>query len=74
LPVLTTVFILQLWIFIRTLKGISVIFNRYPTKIYIMGFIGVVVVVAAFYGYYDYTSGFSSYLHHFVDSIAPFSK
>ncbi len=74
LPVLSTVLILQLWIYIRTLKGISVIFNRYPTKIYILGFIFLIISAASLYGYYDYTSSFSSYVHHFVDSIAPFSK
>ncbi|MBW7887978.1 MAG: hypothetical protein H3C35_06410 [Bacteroidetes bacterium] len=72
IPVLISIAILTLWIFIRTLKGISVLFVIYPTKVYMVGTIIVIILLAGLYGALDYTRSFSIYGRYFIDSIVPF--
>lgn len=58
--------ILTLWVMYRFLKGVSIIYDVYPPKVYAAG---VLILIAGFvllYGYLDYTQATSGYLKHLM--------
>jgi hypothetical protein len=62
LPSLVVIAVLVFWVFLRLLKGLSIIFDAFPPKVYFMGILSVVGVLALLYFYLDYTQSASVYL------------
>ncbi len=61
LPSLIFVALLLLWVLFRLLKGISIIFDVYIVKMYVLGVLSIVCVAAIVYFYFDYTQAASTY-------------
>jgi hypothetical protein len=72
LPILISVLVFQILVLIRTLKGMSVLFNMYPTKIYIFGCSIVIIIAGGIFAYLDYTRVFTVYITFFIHAIVPF--
>jgi hypothetical protein len=54
--------IISLWVMGRMFKGISIIFDVYPAKIYLGGFLFIAICLIAIYGYLDYSQSATMYL------------
>lgn len=66
LPSFILIGILVIWTTYRFLKGVSVIFDVYPLKVYVVGVLIIVGSLALLYGYLDYTQSTSIYLRHII--------
>lgn len=53
----------------RLFKGISIIFDVYPIKVYASGVLLIVLVGAGFYGYFDYTQSTLMYVKYFLQTV-----
>lgn len=62
IPSMAIVAALLVWVVLRLLKGISIIFDAMPARVYFVGMVGMVAVLAFVYLYYDYTQSTSTYL------------
>lgn len=60
--------IVSVWVLLRLLKGISIIYDVYPFKVYATGLFLIIVLGAALYGYADYTRSTSLYLRYMMHS------
>jgi beta-galactosidase len=69
LPVLIFVVFVTLWVFIRLLKGISIIYDVYPMRVYAGGIIFLLIFLGALYGYLDYTQSTSVYLKFLLHTL-----
>jgi beta-glucuronidase len=65
------ILLMSLWVFLRTLKGISVIYHVYVPKMYIAGFVLLFAVIGGLYVYWNYTQSLSAYSEFFVTSFLP---
>ncbi|MBM2840048.1 MAG: Beta-galactosidase/beta-glucuronidase domain protein [Bacteroidetes bacterium] len=63
-PSLVLLAVLFLWVLLRILKGISIIFDAYLVKVYVIGFVSLAGVVTMVYTYFDYTQSTSMYLSY----------
>jgi len=54
LPSLALVALLFVWVLARLLKGVAIIYDVVPFKVYLGGLATVLIVAAALYVYYDY--------------------
>lgn len=70
--VLGFVVLTSMWVYIRTLKGISVIYHVYTPKMYMIGFAVVMVTIGGLYTYFDYSFSLTSYVEFFATRIIPF--
>lgn len=61
-PVFVLLGVLALWVLIRMLKGVSIISDVLPMKVYATGFLLVASLAAVIYVYYDYTQAVPIYL------------
>ncbi len=57
------------WVFIRLLKGISIILDIYPVKVYSIGVVLLVALLAGAYFYLDYTQSASVYIGPLLSEI-----
>lgn len=62
------VFILA-WVFFRLLKGVSIIYDVIPIKVYASGIVISVLFVAMVFGYYDYTQSTGEYIKLMVNVV-----
>jgi hypothetical protein len=62
LPTLVLVAALSVWVLLRLLKGISIMFDSYTIKVYLIGLASIIGVIAIVYFYFDYTQSTSMYL------------
>lgn len=62
LPSLILMAVLLTWVVLRLLKGISIMFDVYAVKVYVVGLLSIVSVFAVVYFYFDYTQATSTYL------------
>ncbi|MEW5799131.1 MAG: glycoside hydrolase family 2 TIM barrel-domain containing protein [Bacteroidota bacterium] len=69
--VLGLVVLMVFWIFLRTLKGVSVIYHVYTPKMYMIGIVFILVLFGGLYMYWDYAFAFTSYAEFFVSTILP---
>jgi hypothetical protein len=69
IPVFVFVVIISLWVFVRLLKGISIIYDVYPMRVYAGGIIFLLVILGAMYGYLDYTQSTSVYLKFLLHTL-----
>lgn len=61
-PALVLVGVLLVWVLLRFLKGLSIIFDAPAPQVYVVGVVGLLAVVGLAYLYYDYTQSTSVYL------------
>jgi hypothetical protein len=54
--------VLSLWVLFRLLKGVSIIYDVHPLKIYAVGVIVLLLSGSVLYGYVDYTRSASLYV------------
>ena len=69
LPVAAIVLILTLWVLIRLLKGVSIIYEVYPMKVYAFGFLVIIVASAVLYSYLDFTQSGSVYVKYILRAV-----
>ncbi|MDP1676678.1 MAG: glycoside hydrolase family 2 TIM barrel-domain containing protein [Bacteroidota bacterium] len=70
--ILGLVVLMSVWVYFRTLKGISVIYHIYTPKMYMIGVTVVLVISGGFYAYLDYMYSLSLYAEYFATHILPF--
>ncbi|MFZ4619510.1 MAG: glycoside hydrolase family 2 TIM barrel-domain containing protein [Bacteroidota bacterium] len=63
---------MSVWVYFRTLKGISVIYHVYTPKMYMIGSVFVLVVTGGIYTYCDYAFSLTAYAEFFASRILPF--
>ncbi|MEE9186933.1 MAG: glycoside hydrolase family 2 TIM barrel-domain containing protein [Bacteroidota bacterium] len=68
-PTLLIFAILLAWVFFRTLKGISIIYDVIPVKVYASGLVISVGFLAMVFGYYDYTQSTGEYIKLMVNVV-----
>ncbi len=62
IPALVIVTALLVWVVLRILKGVSIIFDAFAPKVYLLGVLSLLGVIGVAYAYYDYTQSASIYL------------
>jgi beta-galactosidase len=65
-PVFLLLILTKIWIVQRILKGVAVVYDIFPLRVYIVGIILIALVFAATYSYYDYTQSTSAYLRYML--------
>ena len=58
------------WVFLRFLKGVSIILDVLPLKVYAAGFVAVGALLAGAYAYYNYTESLPMYLSFLYSTMA----
>ena len=69
LPALLIVGFLTFWVAVRFLKAVSIIYDIPALKMYVLGFVTLVCMVAALYIYYDVTQMAPSYVVFMYDLL-----
>ena len=69
LPIFGFIGFITVWVLFRLLKGISIIFDVVPLKVYSIGLLLLVVLGAACYGYIDYTRSASVYMKYMIHTF-----
>ncbi len=69
IPVFILIALITVWVILRLFKGISIIFDVYPVKIYAIGFFIILIVCIAFYVYLDYTKSTTVYLRYLLQAM-----
>jgi beta-galactosidase len=69
IPVFILIDLITVWVILRLFKGISIIFDVYPVKIYAIGFFIIMIVCIAFYVYLDYTKSTTVYLRYLLQAM-----
>jgi hypothetical protein len=62
IPAFALTAVLCAWVFLRLLKGMSIIMDVLPVKVYVAGILSVAALCALAYVYYDYTQSAPMYL------------
>ncbi len=70
--VLAFVALMSAWVYLRTLKGISVIYHVYTPKMYMIGLTVLLVAAGAFTAYVDYAFAVTSYTEFFITRLLPY--
>ncbi len=70
--VLGLVVVMSAWIYLRSLKGISVIYHIYTPKMYMVGVAVLLIICGGLYAYFDYMYAISLYMEYFSTHILPF--
>ena len=68
LPIFILILIVTVWVVLRLLKGISIIYDVFPIKVYAIGILLLILCVVVLYGYYDYTQSTSVYLKYLMQT------
>ena len=66
LPSLAVLAVIFLWVILRFLKGISIIFDVLPSRMYALGLVTVCVALGVFYVYYNSAFALPEYIAHMV--------
>ncbi|HZY10549.1 MAG TPA: glycoside hydrolase family 2 TIM barrel-domain containing protein [Bacteroidota bacterium] len=74
IPVFILLSIVTLWVLFRLLKGISIIYDVFPMKIYIIGLLFLFITTAGLFSYYDYTQSTSTYVKYMMQAMRSSSK
>ncbi len=69
LPIFSFIVLISVWVLFRLLKGISIIFDVVPLKVYSVGLLLLLMLGAAFYGYIDYTRSTSVYMKYMLHTF-----
>ena len=70
IPTFILIGVLCSWVLLRLLKGMSIIMDVLPLKVYSAGLLSVAAVFALAYMYYDYTQSMPMYLSFLYSTIA----
>lgn len=70
--VLVLVALMSAWVYLRTLKGISVIYHVYTPKMYMIGLTVLLITAGALYAYADYAFAFSAYTEFYLSGLLPY--
>ena len=68
-PSLVLMLVLLIWFLMRLFKGISIIFDAYLMKVYIIGSLVLLGVLSVGYVYLDYSQSTSMYLSYMYDVV-----
>jgi hypothetical protein len=68
-PGLILVGVLLAWVVLRLLKAIAIVFDAYPVKVYFVGLLSLVGVLAIVYLYFDYTQSASVYMKYMYNMM-----
>ncbi|MBI1803572.1 MAG: hypothetical protein HY033_01915 [Ignavibacteriae bacterium] len=68
-PMAVFVGLISVWVLIRLLKGISIIYDVFPLKVYVVSFVIIIVATAVLYSYLDYTQSTSVYVKYILESM-----
>jgi len=68
-PLAILVGLVTLWVLIRLLKGVSIIYDVFPLKVYGLSLLIIVVASAVLYSYLDYTKSTSVYVKYILESM-----
>ncbi len=71
IPVLMIFGGVMIWIFFRTLKGVSIIYDISSVKIYAVGIIALAIVGIVWYGYFDYAHSATAYIRFMISTVIP---
>lgn len=71
--VMGLIVVITVWVFFRTLKGVSVIFHMYTPKMYMAGIIAVLLISGGLFLYMEYFMSLSAYVELFASTILPYS-
>jgi beta-galactosidase len=66
LPSLGLIIFIMIWSVLRLFKGVSIIFDIVPVKVYTVGILIIIVLVSVVYGYLDYTYSTSLYFKFLI--------
>jgi hypothetical protein len=66
LPSLAFLAVLFFWVLLRFLKGISIIFDVFPSRMYALGLVTVAVLLGVCYVYYNSASALPEYVAYMV--------
>jgi len=69
-PAFVLIGVLCAWVFLRFLKGVSIILDVLPLKVYAAGFFAVGALLAGAYAYYNYTESLPMYLSFLYSTMA----
>ncbi|HLF14487.1 MAG TPA: glycoside hydrolase family 2 TIM barrel-domain containing protein [Bacteroidota bacterium] len=69
MPVLVLMAGVSVWVLMRFFKGVAIIFDVFPAKVYAVGLLLIVVTGAALFGYLDYAHSTSLYLRHVMHLV-----
>ena len=69
IPAFVLIGVLCAWVFLRFLKGVSIVMDVLPVKIYAAGILSVGAMIALVYVYYDYTQSVPTYLSFMYSTI-----
>ncbi|HLX11726.1 MAG TPA: glycoside hydrolase family 2 TIM barrel-domain containing protein [Bacteroidota bacterium] len=70
IPVFVILGVMIVWVAIRLLKGISIIYDTQPARVYTGGVLLLLILVVVAYGYLDYTQSTSIYMKFLLHSMA----
>lgn len=68
-PTIGLTILLVVWVFFRFLKGLSIVMDAYPIKVYALGILTVVTMLVGVYFYFDYTQSASVYVSAFYNDL-----
>jgi hypothetical protein len=69
IPTFVLIGVVTVWVLIRLFKGISIIYDVFPFKVYVVGVLLIVLCAGALYGYVDFTRSTSVYLKYMMHSM-----
>jgi beta-galactosidase len=69
MPAFAFMVLVNLWVLFRLLKGISIIYDIFPVKVYAFGLLIIIVASAVVYGYFDYTKSTTAYLKYMIQTM-----
>ncbi|MBI4548360.1 MAG: beta galactosidase jelly roll domain-containing protein [Ignavibacteriae bacterium] len=69
LPIFVFIAVISLWALFRLMKGISIIYDVFPLKVYMVGLIVITVCSMAIYGYLDMTRSTTTYVKYMVRTV-----
>lgn len=69
LPAIILLVLLLIWVLFRFLKGISIILDTSPLKVYVVGILSLIGMFTAVYFYLDYTQSASMYVTFLYNDI-----
>lgn len=70
IPAFVLISVLCAWVLLRLLKGMSIIMDVLPLKVYGAGLLSVAAVFVLAYAYYDYTQSVPMYLSFLYSTVA----
>lgn len=69
IPTFIFLLVINIWVFFRLFRSISIIYDKPPIRVYIIGILLVVAVISMVVMYYDYTQSTLAYYRFFKDIL-----